>query len=215
MTVKVLPSTTPTQDLWGCFQNTFDYLNDVLFEGKLPQCILNFASHRGSKAYFTSRRWVATQPIDVPEISHEISLNPLLLDEPKEEAFAWLVRQMVHLWQEEFGIPNCRKQRYFNREFSDEMEALGLPCSENGTPEGKKTGFRMQHWIEPDGLFAKAVQDMPDDIFPWKGNVKPKPPKRLSYKYSCEICDASITAPREVHLTCNTMACNQIMTLVN
>ena len=211
-----LAPVTPTEDLWGNLQIVFNYLNDSLFDSQLPDCILNFATHRGSKGYFTPKRWVKTQQVEEVETSHEISLNPMLLNEPKDIALSWLCRQMVHLWQAEYGIRHCGHQRYYNREFNDEMLRLGLPCSDDGTPQGKKTGFRQEHWIEEDGLFAKTIEAMPEDIFPWKGYQQPISKKPRVFKYACSTCQLILPAlSREVHLTCNTRGCNQVMELIN
>ena len=216
---KILPANTPTQDLWGHFQITFDYLNDSLFSGELPHCMLNFATHRGSKGFFTKGRWIKlTHDHDRREniqTAHEISLNPLLLNEPKKEALSWLVKQMVALWQLECGKYYPQQQGYYNREFTEKMEALGLPCSNDGTPEGKKTGFKMLHWIAPEGQYETAVAIMPDEYFPWKGDRKPKSPPRTIYKYRCQTCGARFTTPQSVMATCNTKACDQVFELVN
>ena len=209
-------SITPTLDVMEHFQIIFDYFNAALFKNDLPrECMLSFATHGRSKAYFSPARWSKNGE---QITAHELSLNPVILNEPKDTALSWLARLMVCLWQAEYGITRStrsQEKRYYNVEFSEKMNSIGLPCSKDGTPEGEKMGYSMTHWIKEDGPFYKAVQDMPDEYFPWKGELKPKPPKRTIYKYRCENCHAGIMAPREVHLTCNTMACDRIMVLVN
>ena len=170
---------TPTQDVADHFQVIFDYFNEVLFEEQLPRdCMLSFATHGRSRAFFTPARWAKNGEAIT---AHELSLNPMLLNEDKRYALSWLVRLMVELWQSEYGIDRTRRsqqKRYYNREYSDKMAEVGLPCSSDGTPEGKKTGYSMRHWIEKGSAFEDAVKAMPDDYFPWKGDIKPKPEKR-------------------------------------
>jgi len=215
MPAQVLVANTPTQDLWGHFQVTFDYLNETLFQNQLPHCMLNFATHRGSNGFFTEGRWIKMGQRDDVQTAHEISLNPFLLNEPKEDALSWLTRLMTHLWQRECGKYWPQQQGYYNREFTEQLESIGLPCSDDGTPEGKKTGFKMRHWIEPDGPYEKAIAAMPDEYFPWKGDQKPKAPPRTIYKYRCPTCGVRFSSAAMIAATCNTKACDTLFELVN
>ena len=208
-------SLTPTLDVMEHFQIIFDYFNEALFSNELSRdCMLSFATHGRSKAFFSPARWTKNGDRIT---AHELSLNPTLLNEPKESALAWLARLMVQLWQSEHGITQSQssiQKRYLNVEFSEKMASIGLPCSKDGTPNGEKMGYSMTHWVEKGGAFQNAVNDMPDDYFPWKGDIKPKPPKKSPYIYLCNVCGARFSITLQLHLTCNTKACNEVMELI-
>ncbi len=207
--------TTPTQDVADHIQILFNYFNETLFGDELPtDCMLTFATHGRSKAFFTPRRWKETGQ---GKTAHELSLNPTLLNDSKEVALSWLARLMVQLWQSEYGVDRSLRsleKRYYNREFADKMTDIGLPCSSDGTPVGEKMGYSMHHWIEEDGAFARAVEVMPDEYFPWKGDIKPKSERKQLYKYLCNSCGAKFAIPVRLHLTCNTKGCNEVMEVI-
>ena len=75
-------------------------------------------------------------------------------------------------------------------------------------------GYTMQHWIQKGGAFEDAVQAMPDDYFPWRGDIKPKTEKKKPFKYLCNTCGACFAIPLQLHLTCNTKGCNQVMEII-
>ena len=168
---------SPTEDLWEAYSLAYEFLNDQLFDNALPNCILNFATHGRANAFFTLGRW-QEQLADTPAAgankkgrrqAHELSLNPVLLDGPVDKALAWIVRLMVQLHLHEKGNDYDYPQGYYSAEFTNAMWAIGLPCSSDGTPTGKRTGFTMNHWIDPAGKFAEAIKEIPQDYFPWSG----------------------------------------------
>lgn len=208
----VNPIENPSEDLLLHYQLAFDYLNEMLFDGKLKPCVLNFATHGRSQGYFTPGRWEKSISGLQERKAHEISLNPALLNESTETILAVLARQMVHLWQIECGEHKPHKFGYFNREHTQMLEAIGIPASVDGTPEGEKTGYRMRHWIEPTGKFQEAMESLPEQyFFPWRGSQKPNKPKRKMVKYGCPVCGMKGIFPRDVHMTCNTFGCNTVM----
>ena len=96
---------TPTEDLWEAYSLIYGFLNETLFDNVLPDCILNFATHGRSNAFFTPARWQQKNSAKGTEhvegkgrtTAHELSLNPVLLDGPVELVLAWIVRLMVQL----------------------------------------------------------------------------------------------------------------------
>lgn len=206
---------TPTLDVMEHFQIIFDYFNATLFDNELSRdCMLSFATHGRSKAFFSPSRWTKNGDRIT---AHELSLNPVLLNEPKEAALSWLARLMVQFWQSEHGITRSVRsleKRYYSVEFTEKMTDIGLPCSKDGTPDGEKMGYSMMHWVEKGGAFQNTMAAMPDDYFPWKGDIKPKPSQKTTYKYLCNICGARFGIPLQLHLTCNTKGCNEVMELI-
>ena len=132
---------------------------------------------------------------------------------------------MCHLWQWEFGNPS--RNGYHNREWSDRMEDVGLIPSDTGKPGGKKTGQRMTHYIEENGVYFKAFQKMPKRyrlpftaidgevmlslIEGGKGDGKDnkssrlrrlRPPSRKKTKYSCPNCGINVWGKEGLKIMC-------------
>lgn len=204
----------PTDDLFHHFQLAYDYLNLSLFSDRLPDCILSFATHGRSKGYFTAGRWTTC---DQQISAHEISLNPVLLDASTEEIMVWLARLMTHVWQQEYGDFPPNNKGYYNREFTLKLSAIGIEASVDGTPDGKRTGFKMLHWLEASSKFHTVLKDMPERyFFPWKGEQPERSTKQRNKQiYACSNCNLRVETPSYAHLTCNTQACDQVMELIS
>lgn len=206
---------TPTEDLWECYSMLFAYLNAKLFEDTLPECILNFATHGRSNGFFTSARWQQEEGARSREqeqsttTAHELSLNPVLLAGPIENTLAWLVRLMVQLQLYERGHDYEYEQGYYPLEFYKAMWAIGLPCSGDGTPTGKRTGYTMKHWIAPEGKFADAIQLIPQDYFPWSGDKRQPAKGNKPLQYSCPSCGARFKTPKPISAICTTENCQE------
>lgn len=191
----------PSLEQVKSFQGAFDYFNGTLFQGSLPQVILNF-SRSGSKtiAFYAPNRWEKSKgekanqkPLD------EISLNPRYLGRTLEQIFSSLVHEQCHLWQFTHGrkIP---RRAYHNREWAEKMKEVGLQ-PDDGT--GKETGQSVSHRIMEGGAFQLAFKKMPARIqLPWRvfiegriddDNPTPKPKKKSSkVKYTCPGCGANV-----------------------
>lgn len=202
------PQPTPTQDLWHHYELVFNYLNGDLFDEELPTCVLNFATHGGSNGYFTAERWIKTRNNEMVQSAHEISLNPHLLETSIEECLSWLTRLMVQLWvYEQEGASTA--QGYYNKTFTDKMWDIGLPATDTGTPSGKRYGFTMKHWVVPDGRFKAAMDHMPREYFPWKGDKRrPVKTKAKPLEYGCPKCGFTFKTVRRMRGICMTEDCN-------
>lgn len=219
--------TTPTADLWANYEQVYDYLNEELFDGKLPAVVLNFATHGRSNGYFTPTRWqknLKSEPDHQGEsgepqmhrkTAHELSLNPVLLDASIEDCLAWLVRLMVQLWVHERDPAKSSPQGYYPKSFTTKMWELGIPATRDGTPAGAKTGFTMQHWIEEEGKFQNVIDAMPEHFFPWKGEQRqPVKPKNKPIKYGCPNCGTKIMTSKPISAICTTENCQEAFQLV-
>lgn len=73
---------TPTDEQFQALTKAYQYFNKVLFNGKLPGCILNFSRKRNTHGFLAPERW---RRVGEEEYStHEISLTPTTLyREPK------------------------------------------------------------------------------------------------------------------------------------
>ncbi len=180
----------PTSEQFSNYQKAWGYFNQELFDGNLEPCLLNLSSHRGSYGYFCPRRWKKGD-----HETHEISLNPNMLGRPLEDTMGTLVHEMVHQWQQDFGRPSRRG--YHNLEWADKMEEVGVIPSDNGMPEGSRTGQRVSHYIDIDGKFAKALTRMPKEFaLPWLTRevelLAEKPKQLKKIKLTCPECEVSV-----------------------
>ncbi|MEW5959586.1 MAG: sprT domain-containing protein [Chloroflexota bacterium] len=147
----------PTQAQFEAYQQLFDYFNKTLFDDSLPDCILSFSRRRSSShTLFTAEQWQEASGGARPEISLNLKQ---MVEAEMIEVMATLVREMVHLWQEQFGHPG--RKGYYNREWADKMAAIGLIPSDTGEPGGKRTGQGIRHYIEEGGRFERAFAALP------------------------------------------------------
>jgi len=197
-----------TIDQTEAFQNQWIYLNLEFFDGELSPCLLNFSRKSKAFGFFAPDRWVQGS-----DVKPEISLNPSYLSmRPPIETVSTLLHEMVHQWQAEFGKPS--RSGYHNKEWSREMERVGLIPSTTGAPGGKKTGQRVSHYVYPGGVFEQAFKAMPPGYwFPWMcseavaSSVGGKgKSKKAKTKYLCSGCNTNVWGKPNLQLAC--VACN-------
>jgi hypothetical protein len=184
----------PTGDQWAAYGRAYDYFNATLFDGRLRRCILNFDRHaRRAAGFFAPERWVRSSS---DERTHEISLNPNVLDAPLEHRMSTLVHEMVHLWQQEYGKPSRRG--YHNRKWANKMESIGLMPSSTGKPGGKRTGQQMSDYVIAGGRFDLALKAMPEEcLLPLLSGSPVRAPgadptAKNKTKHTCPACCGNI-----------------------
>lgn len=136
----------------------YTFYNLWLFDGALPDCIVNLSRRANSYGFFVPNLW-ASVDVSSPTTAktvHEISLNPDYLMRPSLVWHATFVHEMAHVWILEKGKP-CRIS-YHNKQWADKMEAIGLMPSDTGKPGGKRTGQSMSHYIIKGGKFEKVFK---------------------------------------------------------
>jgi len=191
---------TPTQ--FSAYQQIFDYFNQALFQGLLPDCMLSFSRRRSSShTLYTSGQWQKDTGTVTPEIS--LNVKQLHENEPKE-VMAILVREMVHLWQEQYGKSSGKG--YFNRQWADKMEGIGLIPTATGLPGGKRTGKGIKHSIDPQGKFEQAFTKMPKAyLWPFRPTAS-EGGKRKGYSekemYCCPGCGVKVWGKGGLGLVC-------------
>jgi hypothetical protein len=131
-----------TQAIYGKLQKGFHHFNKALFDSALPDCAITFRRGR-SRGYYAADRC-------------EIALNPEHMTDGVMELFSWLLRGMVHLWQQHYGKPG--RPGYHNKQWAEMMRELGL--IPKGDESGKPTGDKVGHCIEPGGRFAHTVETL-------------------------------------------------------
>lgn len=168
-------------------QGAYNYFNDELFNGELNTVYFNFVWSKKSHGHVGPDRW---QTRDGEEVKHELSLTPNTLSRTPLEVYSTLVHEMCHVWQLDLGNPS--RSGYHNKEWADKMEQVGLIPSSTGEPGGKRTGQRMTHYIEENGVFQKAFEKMPQEyIIPFiatpipEKETKKKAKNKIKYVCSC------------------------------
>ncbi|TXH07892.1 MAG: hypothetical protein E6R04_11995 [Spirochaetes bacterium] len=183
------------------FQEIFDFFNDNLFSGELPDVILNF-SRSGAKtlAFFKPNTW-SPEGGKHQDSLPEISLTPRFLHRSKMEIFSTLVHEQCHLWQHTFGKKKSRTG-YHNREWADKMLDIGLkPISGNGG----MTGQSVHHEVIPGGKFEASFKVIEKDLrlpFLVLGENITKKSKQTRSKYMCDKCCAIVYGKRDIKIIC-------------
>jgi predicted SprT family Zn-dependent metalloprotease len=199
-----------TKRQFNTFEDLFNYYNSELFDGELPEVMINMSRKKKSLGFFAPERW---QAVNNEEKVHEISLNPDYLHDDPLEWHSTLVHEMCHLWEQHSG--RTTKGGYHGKKWGDKMEAIGLMPSDTGAPGGKKTGSRMDHYIIPDGRYKRAFEviqgeDFTEMILPYvpalpapKVTKEGNPSKQgLKIKYTC-ACGNNVWGKPDLKLTCD------------
>lgn len=165
----------------------YDYFNKKLFNDLLPACMITLERKKGANGYFKPKclqgRHGSSAIIDI------IALNPDgFVDEDDMKVLSTLAHEMVHLWQHTFGEPS--RKGYHNGEWRDKMFEVGLTPSSTGKKGGNCTGQKMSHYIDEDGPFERAYNDLKTQgvIIPWESVLiakTPKEPKKNKARYYC------------------------------
>lgn len=200
----------PTQEQYKTLQGAFDYFNKALFKNSLPNVMLTLNRERNTFGYFVPSIWTDDKGT---ENWGEIALNPdyILKDGERTDKhiYSTLVHEMCHLWQEYDG--SAPRRCYHNKDFAEKMETVGLITSSDGTPNGKRTGQHVTHYVKEGGAFDKAFQAMPKELlipchtlFALHGDNKKKIKKARakSVTYFCPKCGATVKGKEGTNVIC-------------
>lgn len=198
-----------TTDTYADLQSAFDYFDEALFGGELPECLITLAHHRSAYGYFRRDCIMREHTEEVPSVD-EIALNPFAQrGRDRAAVLSTLVHEMTHLWRARVSSAAQVKTPH-DRVWADRMEELGLMPSSTGQEGGKRTGRRVSHWIVPDGPFDRAERDYIGrlevcGLLP----TKPKKERPRKVTYTCPGCELKAKAIEDAHLVCGT--CEQTM----
>lgn len=128
----------------------YDRLNEKLFGGKLPGCVLTFEDKGQNYGHY---RYLGYVSRDGKTRKDEICLNPrhFLSNTGDLELLQTLAHEMCHQWQYHHGKHS--RAGYHNKEWGNQMEFIGLIPSATGEPGSKKTGQCMADYPQKDGRF--------------------------------------------------------------
>lgn len=150
----------PTDEAYQQLQKAYDFYNEHLFDGVLPQCLITLHRHPRSMAYFSPARFSSKSGVKTDEIAMNIAYFAICTI---EDTLSTLGHEQCHLWQYHFGTPG--KKGYHNKEWAEKMVEIGLTPTSTGLPGGKTVGEKVGHYIEPDGKFAVATNELLSSFF--------------------------------------------------
>lgn len=175
---------TPTEETYAGLEKAFDHFNEKLFEKRLPPVLFTLTRKGKAHGYF----WPEQFKHRDGDTTHEIALNPNTMDRNIEAVLATLVHEMTHLEQQEYGTPS--KGGHHNMEWVGMMQRVGLIASNTGEVGGAQTGRQMTHYIDENGPFVQAFQElMPFDLpyftMPLEKAEKKKDLSKVKHQCGC------------------------------
>lgn len=153
---------SPTSEAYGEMQRVYDVLNNELFSGQLPNCLITFQRAKRTFGYYSPRRFKDR----VGNNSDEIALNPEFFSLfPPIMVIQTLAHEMVHLWQRHFGgqarelnSQSTKRRKYHDAKWGKKMIDIGLMPSSTGRPGGKTVGEHMCEYPIENGRFLLIAQ---------------------------------------------------------
>ncbi len=207
----------PTLEACAEIQYAYNFFNDVFFRGALPQCILTYTHKKNCLGYFSPDRFERSNG----ELLAQLALNPHYLAlRSDRDSLSTLTHEQVHVWRHYRAAGNggrpYQTNGYHDRVWADRMEAIGLIPSDTGLPGGKRTGYRMSHYIVEGGPFDIACTELLASGFRinWHervilytatpGGDEPIEPdaKKDRIKFTCPSCTLNAWAKPAARLTC-------------
>lgn len=204
-----------TRNEYNTFTQAYEYFNDKLFGGKLPDVIITLQHGKRYYGYFWQHKFDNRQ--DSKLKIGEMALNPDLFKGRSDAAIlSTLVHEQCHIWQAAYGKPG--KKGYHNKEWADKMKAIGLQPSDTGATGGKETGEKMSHFIIKLSLFDTTCDALIKNGFAlnWQSYVdpgKPKKAKQTRAKFICPECDQAAWAKPTANLTCGDCDIQMVCTI--
>jgi len=135
--------------------DAYDFYNEELFEGLLPQCMITLTQTGNYFAFFKANNFISVKEKD--KKLHEISMNVYYFAlRDLRLTLSTLVHEMVHLMQYEEDTQG--RSCYHNKRFAEIMESIGLMTSQTGEEGGNRVGQQMSHYIIDGGTFDKCTK---------------------------------------------------------
>ena len=145
----------PTSTTYVSLIDAYAFLNERLWSGSLPPCLVTLQRKANCAGYFAGGRFKTR---DGKSVTDEIALNPATFeDRSTRTILSTLAHEMTHLEQHHTGKPG--KGGYHNQEWAQLMIAIGLKPVSLDQP-GKMTGTKVTHEIVPGGRFDVACSEL-------------------------------------------------------
>lgn len=199
---------SPSRETYTGLMQAYDFLNQRLYKGKLPQCLITLQRHKGAYGYFAGERFGSR---DGKTITDEIALNPNHFAECTErDIMSTLAHEMSHLWQAHFGKPS--RNGYHNKQWGEDMKRIGLYPSSTGQKGGKETGQKVSHYILKGGLYDVCYAELAKRglgklyLDRWAGDPEKAGKKKAKAAsktcFTCPDCDQKAWAKDTASLIC-------------
>ena len=207
-----------TSNLYATLDDAYSFFNDMLFENKLPQCVIVLQRKgKNNLGYFHPERFANRSQMNKKMSSKskskkkidtvsELSLNPdKFLWQTDKDILSVLVHEMTHVWQHSFGLKKS-KNGYHNKEWGNKMKEIGLYPSNTGEKDGKETGQQMHHYIIKTGKFDLHVQQLlKTKHLEWNSLpiASKSSVKKNKSVYQCPSCEAKVWGKPSMNIICS------------
>ena len=140
--------------MYDFLYRAYDFYNKELFKNTLPLKVMITLERRANiKGFFSSSMFIDDKNTSVAQIT----LNPFYFEKGNErEVLSTFVHEMCHL---KMDLQGEKPNGYHSKKWALMMNEIGLLPTDDGTKEGKQTGFRMTHLIIKGGLFDIKTND--------------------------------------------------------
>ena len=204
-------------------EESFDYLNNRFYEGKLERPVIVIAEGQKARAmgWFTCGKvWHSK---DGNTHAYELNIASDYLDRSFEEVATTLAHEMVHCYDEMEGIKDCaRSGSRHNKNFKTSAEAHGMvwvaPTDEASQADYKKVGYaRVAFKEDVKDEILEALKGLEDALTLYRDKRKAGDKvvkgggsgKAGVIKYICPCCGNSVRATKKVMIMC--MDCEKVM----
>lgn len=201
--VKMEKKISPTSIQSEAMSKVFAYLNEKLFEDKLPAPMIVFTRNpKIMGGYYAHKKWFSAE--DGSGVD-EIAINANTMVEGDEiQLLQVLVHELVHQWQQHFGEPG--RGGYHNREWADKCLEIGLKPMAVDQPDCE-TGDKIDTVLIKGGKAMIVLANMPEDIsIPFYAEVLGNPdPDTPQQKAKDEDKDTPVPQPKsgqKIKYTC-------------
>lgn len=196
----------------GQIEKCFRLLNDELFNGELPTCMITVVPSARSYAHYTTFEAWQTKGSG----KHEINISSAYLDRPLENILASLIHEMVHCYNDcVLNVKDVSNNGvYHNKRFKQAAEDHGLIVtrSEKYGWSHTEPGDRvLQFVLDHDELREIEMNRTPYDLIQipigthsGSSGVTATPPvlKGHSRKWVCPHCGTIIRSNKTVNVIC-------------
>ncbi len=215
---------TPSLEASAELQFLYSHLNEHLFGGDLPNCMVIYIRRKNCFGHFAPDRF---RNLNGEQVA-ELAVNPTYLSVFGDlEACKTIAHEMAHVKHHYIGPKNRNgkpvRGGYHNTDWGDIMRSIGLEPSSTGKPGGDKTGYQMMEYIIEGGPFDRVVTELLASGFKlnWGDNIAPRDdvsaadvftgtavvpatPARAKnrIKYTCPDCKLNAWAKPKASLMC-------------
>ncbi|GHV19124.1 hypothetical protein FACS189425_09360 [Clostridia bacterium] len=176
-------------------EKTFDKLNTIYFEGKLPRAVITVQSTPRAYSHCTTKQiWKSDDTAQ-----YEINLGAEFINRPFENTAATLTHEMVHLYCLENNIADTSQNgRYHNNNFKKEMLARDLEVDYDSAKgySATRTTEAFINKLKKAGIntniqFARITQE-----------AKKTANRSKARAYVCPECGQKVKSPSDLNLIC-------------